>query len=558
MIPNQKTRNQKELNQHLYRKCEPGTHEGKCKKISADTKHNCNSCGKKFGTQKDLSNHASTHEISQGPKNTFSTIHPKKPELVKQLDATNMVTFICEVCGDIFTESKTFDEHTQKLHKLYIQSELFPCESCGLVLGSSIHLQEHVKSHDNTFLSCHKCAFTAKDKKSLQNHVMEFHEEIFILHTLAQQVEVLSESLEALKMALTNTLVTVLDNQNTMKQELFMIRNNLATTSASKAKENCPKPALESSPIRNEPSSKTRVTVTEAVPQASSSISHEPSSNTRVTPRVPAPNRFNPYKRAKGLQSAKQSQSSEPKILFVGDSISAHADLKVIADATKSTIVTAKAYSAVYDEVSNVAKEAAYYPKKKYLQVVPAEAVKDTFEHLIIQAGSVDVSNLKTNNNPNEYLKYFKQVSVISATNIFNSIIALENQPSLKSVIIMKQTPRYDPADVDSLSVKPAMSYLFNNTIMDLWMNSPMKDRMFVGTHNIDCSGAIQAARYRHTKTGRFDGVHLYGSSGGKAYTKSVLNILRSAELISQDYVFHLSCPQTKYRNRNSNKYQGN
>ena len=121
----------------------------------------------------------------------------------------------------------------------------------------------------------------------------------------------------------------------------------------------------------------------------------------------------------------------------------------------------------------------------------------------------------------------------------------------------MKQTPRYDPADVDPLSVKPAMSYLFNNTIMDLWMNSPMKDRMFVGTHDIECTGAIQSSRYRHTKTGRFDGVHLYGSSGGKAYTKSVLDILRSAKLISSDYDFHLSLPQTKHKNR-SNKFQGN
>ena len=121
----------------------------------------------------------------------------------------------------------------------------------------------------------------------------------------------------------------------------------------------------------------------------------------------------------------------------------------------------------------------------------------------------------------------------------------------------MMQTPRYDPADVDPLSVKPAMAYIFNNTIMDLWMNSHMKDRMFVGTHNIDCSGSIRSARYRHTKTGRFDGVHLYGSSGGKAYTKSVLNILRSAELICPDFDFHLSCPQTKYNNR-KNKFQGN
>jgi hypothetical protein len=188
------------------------------------------------------------------------------------------------------------------------------------------------------------------------------------------------------------------------------------------------------------------------------------------------------------------------KILFIGNSISASADIKVIADATRSKIVTAKAYSDVHDDVSNVTKEPAYYPRKNFLQVVPTEAVKDAFVHLIIQAGSVDITNLKTKGNSNEHIKYFKQETVISAKNIFNSgVIALEHQPTLKSVIFMKQTPRYDPLDVDPLSMKQALSHLFNNTLMELWMNSSMKEKIFVGSHNIECSGGIQSSRYRHT-----------------------------------------------------------
>ena len=248
---------------------------------------------------------------------------------------------------------------------------------------------------------------------------------------------------------------------------------------------------------------------------------------------------------------------SKQKILFIGDSIAAHANLKVIADATKSKIVTAKAYSAVHDEVKNVAKEAALYPMQNFLQVVPAEIVKDNFKHLIIQAGCVDITNLKTKDNPNQYIEYFKQETVQSAKNIFHSgIAALEKQPSLKSVIFMKQTPRYDPLDVDPLALKPALSQLFNNTMIELWMNSQKKEQIFIGSHNIDCSGAVQSARYRHTKSGRFDGVHLYGSSGSKAYTLSMLNILRSASLITNEDDYHLSCAQYRYQHRqNSNHF---
>ena len=100
-----------------------------------------------------------------------------------------------------------------------------------------------------------------------------------------------------------------------------------------------------------------------------------------------------------------------------------------ISEATKHKIVTAKAYSAKYDDISNVAKDPAHYPLKNFLDVVPKEASKDTFEHVIIQSGSVDISNLKTNSNPEKYVEYFKQEAIISAKNIFSSgVITLQQQ----------------------------------------------------------------------------------------------------------------------------------
>ena len=75
-------------------------------------------------------------------------------------------------------------------------------------------------------------------------------------------------------------------------------------------------------------------------------------------------------------------------------------------------------------------------------------------------------------------------------------------------------------------------------------MVSPAKDRIFVGNHNIECSGAIKESRYRHTKTGKYDGLHLYGASGQKFFTLSVLNILQGAKEVSDEYDFHLTCPQ--------------
>ena len=79
-------------------------------------------------------------------------------------------------------------------------------------------------------------------------------------------------------------------------------------------------------------------------------------------------------------------------------------------------------------------------------------------------------------------------------------------------------------------------------------MNSKFKENIIIGSHNIDCTGAIKEARYKETKSGKFDGIHLFGSSGQKAYTQSVLAVLKFAQLTSGDYDYHHSCPQYRYQ----------
>ena len=112
----------------------------------------------------------------------------------------------------------------------------------------------------------------------------------------------------------------------------------------------------------------------------------------------------------------------------------------------------------------------------------------------------------------------------------------------------MKQIPRYDPDEVDPFSLKPALSQLYNNTLTDEWMNCEYKDRIMIGTHNIECSGAIQQARYRETRSGKFDGIHMFGPSGRKFYTLSVLNIFKNCKFLSTEYEYHQNCPQHRYQ----------
>ena len=171
----------------------------------------------------------------------------------------------------------------------------------------------------------------------------------------------------------------------------------------------------------------------------------------------------------------------------------------------------------------------------------------------------MDITNLDTKQPSSEDIEFFRQETMLSAENIFAAAVnALSLQPSLKKVVIMKHTPRYDPLLSDPLSLKPALSQLFNNSLTELWMSSPLKDRIVIGNHNLECSGAIRESRYREPKTGKMDGIHLVGNSGPKFYTLSVLNILNIAGLTSSEYVFHKSCPQYLNQRRQKQNKRSN
>ena len=130
-----------------------------------------------------------------------------------------------------------------------------------------------------------------------------------------------------------------------------------------------------------------------------------------------------------------------------------------------------------------------------------------------------------------KYGEYFKQQAIISATNLFTNVCnALKSNPNIKKVILMKQIPRYDTATVDPNAIKAALSQLYNDTLMQLWLGSPLKDRLTIGSHSLECSGGVRESRYRFRN--KYDGIHMYGQSGKKAYTESVLRIIKDAGYI--------------------------
>ena len=97
----------------------------------------------------------------------------------------------------------------------------------------------------------------------------------------------------------------------------------------------------------------------------------------------------------------------------------------------------------------------------------------------------------------------------------------------------MKLTPRYDTTENDPQSIKAALTQIYNDTLLKLWIESPIKDKIHIGSHSLECTGGVKKARYMLGS--KYDGLHMYGPSGQKAYTESVLKILRDVGFVRYD-----------------------
>ena len=191
------------------------------------------------------------------------------------------------------------------------------------------------------------------------------------------------------------------------------------------------------------------------------------------------------------------SQKKVPKILLIGDSISANINIGHLAHATNAEFIQVRAYSSVNETVSNIYKQLPKFPNLNFTAVVPAELRKGNFHYLVLQAPSVDITNLNTDVHPSQYSKYFQQETLKSAHKFFSVVEnALEVKPTLHKVIVLKLIPRYDPPSVDPLGLKSDLSRMFNDKLEELCMSSCFQSKICVGSHNIDCTGAIRESRY--------------------------------------------------------------
>ena len=176
--------NNHEFKEHMYRKCKPGSHEGKCKKICEKNEHSCDDCKKTFKSNEELRNHIQTHSSAPAPSSPLK-------------DQTDI-----------------------------------QCDQCSFIAENvSVFVNHIIKSHENSFEICNLCGYVATTGESLKSHIKDNHDDQELLNVISGQISQVTKSFdifEVFKKELKDVLNTFIGGHNSILQELFVIRNNQA------------------------------------------------------------------------------------------------------------------------------------------------------------------------------------------------------------------------------------------------------------------------------------------------------------------------------------------
>ena len=151
-------------------------------RVTAEYKHECGACGKKFTRLAYLRSHeARVHSL--GITNVRSFPCPDCDQVYHVRDHLNRHVRVihnkerlsCELCGKLFC-----DRSALLRHQLYHGEPRFQCDECPHKFREGRHLKRHKRVHAGEIEDEKTCEFCKKSFSSLQsvrNHQVMFHEE---------------------------------------------------------------------------------------------------------------------------------------------------------------------------------------------------------------------------------------------------------------------------------------------------------------------------------------------------------------------------------------------
>ena len=275
----------------------------------------------------------------------------------------------------------------------------------------------------------------------------------------------------------------------------------------------------------------------------------------------------------------KQETSEDPKnqevsgdkdiknVLYIGTSLSKSLDRKKFQKDTKTKLKVVKAYG--------IKKESdQFYPKLNFTDVVPKSLEKDKPDVLVLQAGSIEISNLNVKNammntekDIEEYSREWAAKVEDDSNNLFEvAENALKADPKMK-VIIVKRLPRYDSSAADPLGIKANLSQFANSVYDQLWFKKGGPINIHIVNFDLGCDDSRYLKDILFGKPGEksYDGVHLRGFAASRHFTYRAVQAIRPVIISSRPVQtanfdrtdYHADCPQTRLQRQAARQLAG-
>ena len=410
------------------------------------------------------------------------------------------------------------------------------CTFCDYKCKYNIQLKQHIQAHHQMSQStCNNCGLLSSSEDSLNKHPYSNHNEERhsiedeLLNIVSEYSNSISKEIEAFKMEtrkqfseLSKIVRYHVKKVSKDNDEKCKALGNVATSIQEKV-DNI-EVTLESRRIKR----KDKVSVKKA---------------TNASIDLPD-NTVNEQMTAKPVIVKTTPFLQQPKVLFVSDSVSKVANLRLTEKASRCRIRSVTASNC--DENSR-------HPENNFADVVKYNLNnpgREDFEALVMSAPTKDISDLHSLDD--KTAKARVKSSVKSMVNVAE--LALKQHKNLKKVIMLEHVPRFDS------QTNSALAKLANATLQNLCLHSQLKNKINVGKHNLESYGVgkTHERRYRNTGTGRYDGVHLFGPSGVKDFTESLSSIMLRNLDIPQPEVQIMSSSPILTQNRFTPLSQGN
>ena len=265
--------------------------------------------------------------------------------------------------------------------------------------------------------------------------------------------------------------------------------------------------------------------------------------------------------------------STQHRVTWVGTSLSKVLDRNKFEHDSNVKLTTVKAYCV---------KEEGNFPKSNFQETVPRVLSKGDIDTLVLETGSIEITNMDVNNavmDPNKDIKDYKEEwfakAEESSTELFkiaeNAIADNEHI----NVIILKRLPRFDRSSDDILNIKSKISTFANQTYDQLWLKRGSPQRIHViDIKLLENEGYLKNLIYGTHENTKYDGIHMLGRGASRHYTYRAIQAISpiiskpnpdkklpcfsrkwsnsGVSRANKDY--HQNCPQARYMRQSASQ----